>query len=56
MQSTLISRILGGFRNNKQIEPHREVFLQFDGDRLDPDSEVKDTEISDMDHIDVYIK
>jgi hypothetical protein len=29
--------------------------LEFDGERLDPDVEVQETEVSDMDIIDVHI-
>ena len=28
----------------------------FDGERLNPEDTVADTDISDMDHIDVYVK
>ncbi|KAL8713476.1 MAG: hypothetical protein Q9220_002338 [cf. Caloplaca sp. 1 TL-2023] len=54
--TTRMSRIVGAFRSDKKIEESREVFLSFDGDRLSAESQVQDTELSDMDYIDVYVK
>lgn len=51
-----MSRIVGAFRTEKGIGAEEEVFLSFDGDRMDPSSRVDETEISDMDCIDVSIK
>jgi len=33
----------------------RSVFLEFDGERLDPVLRVQDTEITDLDCIDVHV-
>ncbi|KAL9043140.1 MAG: hypothetical protein Q9180_000076 [Flavoplaca navasiana] len=54
--TTPISRIVNAFKLEKQIEDSREVFLSFDGDRLAPEIQVADTELNDMDYIDVYVK
>ncbi|KAL8673703.1 MAG: hypothetical protein Q9168_001864 [Polycauliona sp. 1 TL-2023] len=54
--TTPISRIVNAFRTDKKIEDSREVFLSFDGDRLAPDTQVADTDLNDMDYIDVYVK
>ncbi|KAL9121627.1 MAG: hypothetical protein Q9187_001819 [Circinaria calcarea] len=54
--STLMSRIIGAFRGANKIEPDKDVYLVFDGERLDPPTRVGDTELSDMDYIDVYVK
>ncbi|KAI4160494.1 MAG: hypothetical protein L6R39_000200 [Caloplaca ligustica] len=55
-QTTLISRIVNAFKSDKKIDDDREVFLSFDGDRFAPDSQVGDTELNDMDYVDVYVK
>lgn len=47
---------MNAFKMDKQIEDSREVFLSFDGDRLAPEIQVTNTELSDMDYIDVYVK
>lgn len=39
-----------------KVGPSREVFLSFDGDRLEPQTRIEETELSDMDFIDVYVK
>ncbi|CAO1596609.1 hypothetical protein XANCAGTX0491_000443 [Xanthoria calcicola] len=54
--TTPIYRIVNAFKMDKQIEDSREVFLSFDGDRLAPEIQVTNTELSDMDYIDVYVK
>ncbi|KAL8914644.1 MAG: hypothetical protein Q9171_000825 [Xanthocarpia ochracea] len=55
-QTTPISRIVKAFELDKKIDECREVFLSFDGDRLAPGTRVADTELSDMDYVDVYVK
>lgn len=47
---------MNAFKVDKQVEASREVFLSFDGDRLAPEIQVADTELNDMDYIDVYVK
>ncbi|KAL8807517.1 MAG: hypothetical protein Q9182_000682 [Xanthomendoza sp. 2 TL-2023] len=54
--TTRISRIVNAFKSDKKIDDSREVFLSFDGDRLTPETQVADTELNDMDYIDVYVK
>ena len=44
------------FKQTRGIGPEQEVLLMFDGDRLDVNSRISDTEIGDMDYIDVHIK
>lgn len=44
------------FRTDKKISEDREVFLSFDGERLKPQSKVEETDLDDMDYIDVYVK
>lgn len=54
--SILISKIVNAFRSEKKVARDKEVFLLFDGDRLDPQTKVEETELSDMDYVDVYVK
>lgn len=55
-QTTPISRIVNAFILDKKIDDRKEVFLSFDGDRLAPELQIADTELNDMDYIDVYVK
>ena len=48
--------MLNAFRTSNQIPAAKAIFLLFDGERLDPDSSIENTEISDMDYVEVYIK
>ncbi|KAL8767448.1 MAG: hypothetical protein Q9209_006034 [Squamulea sp. 1 TL-2023] len=54
--ATPISRIVNAFKLDKKFDDCKEIFLSFDGDRLAPESRVADTELNDMDYIDVYVK
>ncbi|KAL8680190.1 MAG: hypothetical protein Q9186_003602 [Xanthomendoza sp. 1 TL-2023] len=54
--TTRIARIVNAFKSDKKINDGQEVFLSFDGDRLNPETQVADTELNDMDYIDVYVK
>ncbi|KAI9872999.1 MAG: hypothetical protein M1830_000953 [Pleopsidium flavum] len=54
--STLISKIVNAFRNAQKLEPVKEVYLIFDGERLEPGMTVGETDFSDMDYIDVHVK
>ncbi|MCJ1397149.1 hypothetical protein MMC11_000341 [Xylographa trunciseda] len=54
--TTLISRMMNAFRIEYKVDPGKEVYLIFDGDRLDPPTAVGDTELSDMDSIEVFIR
>ena len=56
MKSTTIARMIQAFRTAKEVTGDKQVFLQFDGDRLDPGVTVADTELGDMDHVDVYVR
>ena len=51
-----MSRIINAFRTANKVEADKEVYLLFDGERLDPPMKVGDTELSDLDYIDVYVK
>ncbi|KAK5133636.1 hypothetical protein LTR08_007490 [Meristemomyces frigidus] len=53
--STLFSKIVSACRPHFNVEENQSLHLEFDGDRLDPEEEVKSTDLSDMDVIDVHI-
>ncbi|KAA6415990.1 MAG: hypothetical protein FRX48_00709 [Lasallia pustulata] len=54
--STPISKIMNAFRSTYGVEADKEVFLLFDGERLERGSRVGESDISDMDSIEVHIK
>lgn len=51
-----MSKIVTAFKMERKIGNDKSVSLMFDGERLDPSLTVSQTDISDMDDIDVYIK
>ncbi|RPA90770.1 hypothetical protein L873DRAFT_1795263 [Choiromyces venosus 120613-1] len=53
--STKISVLIDSFRAARAIDPSKKIILDFDGDQLDPDGEIRDTELEDMFTVDVYI-
>ncbi|KAL8795767.1 MAG: hypothetical protein Q9195_001819 [Heterodermia aff. obscurata] len=53
--ATTIAKMIAGFRKANPAETlNKDVYIVFDGDRLDPEIEVAQTELSDMDEVDVY--
>ena len=44
------------FKTQNGLLDEAEIYLMFDGERLDSQSLVSDTELSDMDHVDVHVK
>ena len=48
--------MINAFRIEYKVDPEKEVYLVFDGDRLDAPTAVGDTELSDMDSIEVFIR
>lgn len=55
-KKTLISRLISAFRDKQNISVDHDIFLLFDGDKLDPDSCLGDNDIDDLDLVDVQIK
>jgi hypothetical protein len=51
-----MSRIINAFRGDNEIPPEKDVYLMFDGDRLDPSASVGEIELSDMDNLEIYVK
>ena len=49
--------MVAGFRKaNPEETENKDVYVVFDGDRLNPETKVAQTELSDMDEVDVYVK
>ena len=55
-QSTFVSKMINAFRTQTEISSEKEVNLMFDGEKLSPETAVGDTELSDMDTLDVFVK
>ncbi|KAB5539517.1 ubiquitin-2 like Rad60 SUMO-like-domain-containing protein [Coniochaeta sp. 2T2.1] len=53
---TTIDEMITTFRENRKVPEDKEISLFFDGEKLDGDLAVRDTEIEDMDSIEVHIK
>lgn len=54
--TTLVSRLISAFRDKQNIPADKDVLLLFDGDRLDPESCLRDHDIDDLDMVEVQIK
>jgi hypothetical protein len=54
-QQNTIQRIINAFKKTYGIDRDREVFIVFDGDRLDPDSTVASHDFEDLDCLDVTV-
>ena len=55
-KSTVLSKLLSAFRQAREIPEEKEISLFFDGDELNLDGLVEDTELDDMDNVEVHIK
>ncbi|KAI9729607.1 MAG: hypothetical protein M1834_006803 [Cirrosporium novae-zelandiae] len=53
---TTISHIVNAYRQERNIDGGKQVFLDFDGEKLDPRMTIEQAEVSDMDIIDVHVK
>ena len=51
-----MSKMINAFRSSNNIPGEKEVYLMFDGDKLAPESQVSETELSDMDTLDVIVR
>ncbi len=54
--STLIAKMMAGFKKVRQVDPAKTCWLIHDGDRLEPESLVRDTEIEDGDAVEVHVR
>lgn len=53
---TPIQQIITNFRSKRNISSDSKILLSFDGDVLDPDSQLKDYDIDDMDLVEVILR
>lgn len=54
--STLVSKVMAGFQKIRRVDKEKTCWLSFDGERLDPEKTIGDTEIEDGDVVDVQIR
>lgn len=54
--TTTFTELANAFRKKRGIAPDKDVFLMFDGERLEPGDKMEDSEVQDMDSIEVLIK
>ena len=47
---------MSAFQSERHIGDDKDISLMFDGERLEPDMTVQQTDMDDMDHIDVYVR
>ena len=50
-----MSKIVNAFRSRYHIGGEKDVFLSFDGEQLSLDSRIDETELCDMDSLEVYL-
>src|SRR5207248_2516653 len=53
--TTRVSNIIKNFRDMRNIPQEMSILMQFDGERLDPNSVVEENDIADLDSIDVRV-
>jgi hypothetical protein len=53
---TPVQQIIINFRSKRSISPDSKILLSFDGDILDPESQLKDYDINDMDLVEVILR
>jgi Ubiquitin-2 like Rad60 SUMO-like len=54
--STLIAKMMAAYKKLRNVDPGKTCWLVFDGDRLEPESTIGDTEIEDGDAIEVHVR
>jgi hypothetical protein len=54
--TTLVARLISAFRERNEIPEEKEINLRFDGDKLDPELQIEDTELGNMDTVEVHIR
>ena len=56
LQTTTCEKIQNAFRTQYKVAANTQVTLMFDGEELEPGQDVQDTELEDMDCIEVHIR
>ncbi|TVY71260.1 DNA repair protein rad60 [Lachnellula suecica] len=51
-----VQRLITAFRQEKKVSEDKEISLHVDGDKLDPEDKIEDTELEDMDAVEVHIR
>lgn len=51
-----MEKLISAFRKANSIEDDKHVRLDFEGDTLDPNDTIADTDLEDMLPVDVYIR
>ena len=54
--TTTFHKMATAFRDSRDIPEGKDIAFYFDGDKLDPESRVEDTELADMDNVEVHIR
>jgi hypothetical protein len=54
--TTSVQKLVACVRTTHNVPEDKDIVLFFDGDKLDPDSDVGDTELGDRDNVDVHIR
>jgi len=54
--STVVQKLVDAFRQEKKIPENKEISLHVDGDKLDPEDKIEDTELEDRDAVEVHIR
>ncbi|KAL2072488.1 hypothetical protein VTL71DRAFT_11831 [Oculimacula yallundae] len=54
--STTIQKMIDAFRSSNDVPDNQGITLHFDGDKLDPDDKIEDTELGDLDSVEVHIQ
>jgi len=47
---------VNAFRHANKVDSEKEVYILFEGERLEPNTAVEDAEIADLDSLDTYVK
>ncbi|OKL64299.1 hypothetical protein UA08_00002 [Talaromyces atroroseus] len=56
LPQTSVSQVITNYKNKRKIPPDSTVSLSFDGDLLDPASQLKDHDMADLDLVDVFVR
>ncbi|KAJ9663403.1 hypothetical protein H2201_005611 [Coniosporium apollinis] len=54
--TSTFEEIANGFRRKRAVQADQQILLAWDGERMSPTAKLEDTDIADMDSIDVHIK
>ena len=54
--STTISTLMAAFKKKRKLDPEKTCWLVHDGERLEPDSTVGETDIEDGDAVEVHVR